>query len=335
MVWSGWRPKLLVPQRIVESIDPSQRRLLLLHELLHIRRGDHLVRWFAVAVLALYWWNPFAWWAVRRLQNTEEECCDAAVLSFHPHDSEIYGEALLAVSEFVSCGSLPAAAVSIGVERKNHLKRRMTMILKGSRWPRLSRSQFAAVIGCGAVLIGVSLTTGAAQVEPLTGPKPAPKTDSDKAKFPPHQQAARIPAAEKPAAPGKTGLALYDTKPLTISPGDDELHKLLKQKYNAALAKMTYYLSTFQTGNASLGDLSAAAKSVLDAELALDEKPPRDLQGLERYLEFTKYLEKMAESKLSVGGAGGENPVLEVAQMRRSASGCGNQIAGSARCRRA
>jgi beta-lactamase regulating signal transducer with metallopeptidase domain len=321
MVWSGWRPMLLVPQRIVESIDPSQRRLLLLHELLHIRRGDHLIRWFAVAVLALYWWNPFAWWAVRRLQNAEEECCDAAVLSFHPHDSEIYGEALLAVSEFVSCGSLPTTAVSIGVERKNHLKRRMTMILKGSQWPGLSRSQCAAVIGCGAVLIGVSLTTAAAQVEPLTGPKPAPKADSDKAKFPPHQQAELIPAAEKPAAPGKTGLALYDAKPLTISPGDDELHKLLKQKYNAALAKMTYYLSTFQTGNASLGDLSAAAKSVLDAELALDEKPPRDLQALERYLEFMKYLEKMAESKLSVGGAGGENPVLEVAQMREARLG--------------
>ena len=206
MVWSGWRPMILVSQRIVESIDPSQRRLLLLHELLHIRRGDHLIRWFAVAVLALYWWNPFAWWSVRRLQNAEEECCDAAVLSFHPLDSEIYGEALLAVSEFVSCGSLPAAAVSIGVERKNHLKRRMTMILKGFRWPRLSRSQFAAVIGCGAVLIGVSLTTGAAQVEPLTGPKPAPKTDSDKAKFPPHQQAALIPAAEKPAAQEKQDL---------------------------------------------------------------------------------------------------------------------------------
>ena len=97
---------------------PAQRRLLLLHELLHVRRGDHLVRWFAVAVLALYWWNPAAWWAVRRLQNAEEECCDANVLFFDPHQFEAYGEALLAVCEFVSCGSLPVAAVSVGVEAK-------------------------------------------------------------------------------------------------------------------------------------------------------------------------------------------------------------------------
>jgi beta-lactamase regulating signal transducer with metallopeptidase domain len=318
MVWSGWRPTLLVPQTIVESIDASHRRLLLLHELLHIRRRDHLIRWFAVVVLALYWWNPFAWWAVRRLQNAEEECCDAAVLFFHPQQSETYGEALLAVSEFVSCGSLPAAAVSIGVERKNHLKRRMTMILKGSRWPRLSKAHLTTLIGCGAVLIGVSLTTAAAQVEPLTDPKPALKADSDKANLPPLQQAALIPAAKEPAAPEKTGLALYAAKPLTISPGDDELHKLLKQKYNAALAKMTYFLARFETGNASLGDLSAAAKSVLDAELMLDEKPPRDLEALERYLEFSKYLEKMAEARLSVGSAAGENPVLEVAQMREA-----------------
>jgi hypothetical protein len=77
-----------------------------------------------------------------------------------------------------------------------------------------------------------------------------------------------------------------------------------------------------ETGNLRpLGDLSAAAKSVLDAELALDEKPPRDLQALERYLEFTKYLEKMAEDRLSVGGAGGENPALEAAQMREARLG--------------
>jgi hypothetical protein len=261
-------------------------------------------------VLALYWWNPFAWWAVRRLQDAEEECCDAAVLSFHPHDSEIYGEALLTVSEFVSCGSLPATAVSIGVERKNHLKRRMTMILSGSRWRKLTRAPLASVIVCALIVVGVSLRIAAAQVEPAADAKSTPVVEPPKPQTSPEKSRAMVAtprvAPDQSARPtanrhGETDRLpeLLAASPLKAAPEDDDVRKLLKERYNVAL------LSLHSTFGAALTDslprntamLGIAARTLLEAELAL-AAPTDTLAVYERYLELTNYLDRRAEGLL-------------------------------------
>jgi beta-lactamase regulating signal transducer with metallopeptidase domain len=357
MIWSGWRPMLLVPQRIVESIDPSQRQLILLHELLHIRRGDHLVRWFAVAVLALYWWYPFAWWAVRRLQNAEEECCDAAVLALHPQQSETYGGALLAVSEFVSCGSLPAAAVSVGVERKYHLKRRMTMILKETRWPQLSGGRLAVLIAFGAIALGVSLTTAAAQIEPAgSANKRAPNAnadktgaseaipravdflareqqDSGKSSTPSALPASTLPSSvtSKPkrqpgtaSSPPRLRPATPSTMPdlsedmfIKIQPGDDETQRMLKERHNAAVRGLRLSEYQYDIRTANVGLVLSAARSVLDARLALVKTPEEQIRARQEYLVFVTSYWKRAKAKLDIGGATGFSPVDE-AQSREA-----------------
>lgn len=219
MVWSGWRPLLLLPQAIVDGIDVSQRRLLLLHELQHLRRRDHQVRWFTVGLLALFWWHPCAWWAVRRLQDAEEECCDTAVVAVDPQQAPSYGEALLAVCEFVSCGALPAAAVSVGVERKNHLKRRMTMILNESRWPKLSKSSVAAIAVCGAAVLGISITHAAA--DPQATPTPTTKTQATARPTTPAPVSATAPLrtttpASQPSASTPPTSPTATTRPATL-----------------------------------------------------------------------------------------------------------------------
>ncbi len=338
MVWSGWRPTLLLPRAIVESINPPQRRLLLLHELLHLRRGDHLVRWFAVAVLALYWWNPAAWWAVRRLQNTEEECCDADVLFFDPPQFETYGEALLAVSEFVSCGSLPAAAVSVGVERKNHLKWRMTMILKGSGWPRLTKTRLAAVIVCGAVVLGVSLTNAAVQVERVPEAKVATKAAPEAAEPKPAKPAAARPApataesakraaAPQPSKPSPSITASPSTSrrpafshysALEPLPNDDETQKDLKERYNAALRSLKLHDYQYDVNRGtSLGNMLTAARSLLEAKLALAQTPEDQVRTRQDYLEFITACWREAKARLDIGGAVGFSP-LDEAQAREA-----------------
>jgi len=321
MIWSGCRPTLLLPRAIVESIDPSQRRLLLLHELLHLRRRDHLVRWFVVAVLALYWWNPAAWWAVRRLQNAEEECCDADVLAFHPDQSEVYGGALLAVSEFVSCGSLPAAAVSIGVERKNHLKWRMTMILKGYGWPKLTNTRLAAVIGCGAVTLGVSLTNAATQVELVPEAKVATKAAPEAAESP------KLVAAPQPSKPAPSVIARPSTPqprgflhyaPLELLPNDDETQKDLKERYNAALRSLKLHDYQYDVNRGtSLGNMLTAARSLLEAKLALAQTPEDQVRTRQDYLEFITACWREAKARLDIGGAVGFSP-LDEAQAREA-----------------
>ena len=284
-------------------------------------------------MLAAYWWNPFAWWSVRRLQSAEEECCDAAVLLFQPHQCQTYGEALLAVAEFVSTGRLPAPALSIGVERKNHLKRRMTMILDGPRWSRLSKSQLAAVIGCGVAIIGVSWKSAAAQVESATEVKPAAKVEPDKpstvapqpAVVPPKSAAptrtsnrVRAPNPRQPMdKPAGKPLAFMDHTRLEPSPGDDETQRILKERFNAALRSVELYHWQYQVGTTTLGNVLAAGRILLDAKLALAKKPQEQVRIREQYLEFTTYCWKEAKAKLEIGGVTNFTPVDE-AQAREA-----------------
>ena len=230
MVWPGWRPTVLLPQALVDSLSAPQRRLLLLHELVHIRRRDHLVRWFQIGVVALHWWNPIAWWAARRIERAEEECCDAAVLYFHPDQSEGYGQTLFAVSQFLSTGRFPAPALSIGILRKNHLKRRLTMILNGPRWPRLSKTRLVTFGILGTALIAVTWTAATAQNASVPTVKSAPSPT----RRPPETPAAK--AEPQPAPLVQRVLTDDGQRERAIRQNVAELDTLVKnQKRMAAL----------------------------------------------------------------------------------------------------
>ncbi|HMF12423.1 MAG TPA: M56 family metallopeptidase, partial [Gemmataceae bacterium] len=62
MIWSmGAAPRLLFPTGLLDRLDGEQRAALLLHELAHVRRRDHWVRFVELLVVALYWWHPVVW----------------------------------------------------------------------------------------------------------------------------------------------------------------------------------------------------------------------------------------------------------------------------------
>ena len=67
MLWAfGGRARLLVPAELWPSLDErSSGRRSWPHELAHLKRKDHWVRWLDLAVAGLYWWHPVVWWARR------------------------------------------------------------------------------------------------------------------------------------------------------------------------------------------------------------------------------------------------------------------------------
>ncbi len=84
LVWSvGRRPLLILPQDLWKTLDDRKRSTLVVHELAHLRRGDHLVRFLEVLVTCIYWWHPLLGWIRQSLRDAEERCCDAwAVWAF-------------------------------------------------------------------------------------------------------------------------------------------------------------------------------------------------------------------------------------------------------------
>jgi beta-lactamase regulating signal transducer with metallopeptidase domain len=75
------RPTVVLPQAAIENKPPEEIELILAHELIHLRRGDHWLGLLRSAVEALWWFHPLVWWASRRASREAERCCDEAVLA--------------------------------------------------------------------------------------------------------------------------------------------------------------------------------------------------------------------------------------------------------------
>jgi beta-lactamase regulating signal transducer with metallopeptidase domain len=61
-------------------MDDEQTRFALRHELMHYRRGDHIVSMVLSLLNAVYWFNPFVWMAFRQMREDMETACDSKVV---------------------------------------------------------------------------------------------------------------------------------------------------------------------------------------------------------------------------------------------------------------
>ena len=154
MLWvAGCPPAVLIPEQLLPRLDQHQQTTLLAHELAHLRRRDHWVRYLEVLVRALYWWNPLVGWACRQLRNAEEQCCDAWVLWALPRASRSYANALLETVEFLSDSPAVLPVAASGVGRVQNLKRRLTMIMQAKTRRTLSNSGRGLVLGLAALAL--------------------------------------------------------------------------------------------------------------------------------------------------------------------------------------
>ncbi|MCA8974473.1 MAG: hypothetical protein KDC98_07110 [Planctomycetes bacterium] len=134
--WIGGRVNLVVPEALSRALSAEQLRWVLAHELCHVRRGDHFVRWLEWIVCVGFWWNPIVWLARRNLRANEEVCCDALVLrTFRPRP-RTYANSLLQVVEFLAAPAVRPPALASRIDSGGFLERRLRMIV--------SRTEIAA-----------------------------------------------------------------------------------------------------------------------------------------------------------------------------------------------
>jgi surface glycoprotein (TIGR04207 family) len=97
--------------------------------------------------------------------------------------------------------------------------------------------------------------------------------------------------------------AILESKPMEPAKGDDELHKLLKERYNAALEELQARFKRFQAGGETLDFLAPAARRLLHAHLELCEKVSERLPVYERHIEFAREVEKIQKLRHEAGQA--------------------------------
>ena len=93
VTWGLFRPKVILPAAAREWA-PDRMRVVLCHELAHIRRSDWAAQMTAELLRSIYWFNPLMWMASTRLRRDSEQACDDEVLN-HGIDGPDYAAHLL------------------------------------------------------------------------------------------------------------------------------------------------------------------------------------------------------------------------------------------------
>ena len=169
------RPAILLPCAALHW-DAQRMRVVLLHELAHIRRRDCLVHCLAQTALALHWCNPMMWMALARLRAERELACDDLVIVAGTRGSD-YAEHLLDIARQFRRQRMGVAAVAMA--RPSELEGRLLAILDPLRSRRpTDRARLGFAIAAAALIVlpvsGLRLQARAVVPEEAQAPTPTP-----------------------------------------------------------------------------------------------------------------------------------------------------------------
>jgi TonB family protein len=80
VTWGYFRPRVMLPASAAHWSE-ERLRVVIAHELAHARRGDWVTQLAAELLRAVFWFNPLAWIACRRLRAESEVACDDEVIN--------------------------------------------------------------------------------------------------------------------------------------------------------------------------------------------------------------------------------------------------------------
>jgi beta-lactamase regulating signal transducer with metallopeptidase domain len=244
MTWGIFRPVILLP-READGWDDERRRVVLAHELAHVRRWDALTQWIAHLALAVYWFNPLVWVAVRKLREEREHACDDAVLEIGTRPAAYADHLLDIVRSLGSSHGTTTAALAMA--RRSQFEGRLLAILDNAV-RRNGVSRAAGLATAGAAL---------ACLVPLAAMRPA------EAAAAPSVQTAGSPAPSGRSAEGRSGTE--PGKPVQRIAGKvDEARRGGEGPLDEALVVLSAKRDTLDADRAAL----SAQLSGMDARLA-------------------------------------------------------------------
>ena len=210
MAWGLWRASVTLPAD-ADGWPEERLRIVLLHELAHVKRRDCLTHVLSQVACALYWFNPLAWVAARHVRAERERACDDLVLAAGTPGAD-YADQLLEIARVLRAGRLSSvvAGASLAMAHRSQLEGRLVAILD----PSVARTGISRSRGAAAVAVAVMTLLPLASLQawshgsqsvpapPMApAPVPAPAPDPSGAAAPPPAPAPAPPPAPVPPPP--------------------------------------------------------------------------------------------------------------------------------------
>ena len=148
-----FNPVILVPKNLAPSLSSGELRVVLLHELAHIKRGDLWVNLAQTILQIFYFYNPLLWLANAMIRRAREQAVDEMVLVAMGDNARQYPQTLLSVAKMAF--KRPALSLRlIGVvESKSALTGRIKHILNRP----MPKTAKLGIIGLVVVIIAAAI----------------------------------------------------------------------------------------------------------------------------------------------------------------------------------
>jgi beta-lactamase regulating signal transducer with metallopeptidase domain len=126
-----FRPAIVFPASLFSQLSADEVKVIVLHELAHLRRWDDWTNLAQKIVKAVFFFHPAVWWIENRLTLEREMACDDIVLA-QASSPRAYASSLISLAEKLHSTRALALAQAL-LSRMNQMSRRVTQILDAKR----------------------------------------------------------------------------------------------------------------------------------------------------------------------------------------------------------
>lgn len=127
MALGHFKPLILIPLGLLNSLSSAEVEAILSHELAHIKRRDFLVNLLQSFIEIIFFFNPAVLWISQLIKTEREHCCDDLAIACI-NDRKNYVKALISCQEFEQ--RAPAYAMGITGKKGSLLNRASRTLLK-------------------------------------------------------------------------------------------------------------------------------------------------------------------------------------------------------------
>lgn len=105
---SGILSSVLIMPKWIDEIDENDYEYMFRHELAHIKHHDLLIKYIGLLIMAVHWYNPFAYMIFHEISVISEMYCDSIVIDEKGEEErKKYGELILKLAvqnEYINKG---------------------------------------------------------------------------------------------------------------------------------------------------------------------------------------------------------------------------------------